>query len=88
MTETANVFLAIGAPSVAARVVIAELNLELSQLGVRELVQRHFRRADKLAESIGLAETNLTNHVDELAKLDLAIAARIDLFDELCDLLL
>ena len=76
-------------PSVAARVKQRKLEFELFQLGVGKLERRHFRRAQDFAQLARFgAETNLPNHVDELAKLDLAIAARIDLFDQLCDLLL
>ena len=75
-------------PSIAARVIIAEFNLQLSKLSVRKLVQGHLGRADKFAQRVGLAETNLTDHINELAKFDLAIAARVHFLDQIGDLLL
>ena len=74
-------------PSVATRVIRAKLRLELTKLGIGELVSRHLVRAHNLAQHIDLAETNLTDHVDEFAKFNLAIAARVDLLDELGHLL-
>jgi hypothetical protein len=75
-------------PAVTARVVIAEFNLQLCKLSVRELVQGHLGRTDKLAQCVRFAETNLTDHVDELAKFNLAIAARIHFLDQIQNLLL
>jgi hypothetical protein len=74
-------------PSVTARVIAAELSLELSKLGVRKLVRRHFGRAHNLAKHIDLAKANLADHVDEFAEFNLTIVARVDFLDERGDLL-
>jgi hypothetical protein len=74
-------------PSVATSVIRAELGRKLHKLGVRELVRRYLVRAHNLAQHVDLAETDLTDHVNEFAKLDLSVAARIDLFDQTGDLL-
>ena len=82
-----NTFSCCNTPSVAARVIAAEFSLELTKLGVRKLVQGHFVRAHNFAEHIDLAESNLADHVDELAKLNLPVAARVDFLDQRNDLL-
>ena len=74
-------------PSVSARVIAAEFSLEHTELGVRELVHGQFVRADHLAQHIDLAETDLADHVDELAKLNLPVAIRVDFLDQRSDLL-
>ncbi len=80
-------FFTVDTPSIAARVIVAEFSLELAKLGVRELVQGHLVRADNLAQHVDFAETDLADHVDELAKLDGSVAARIHFLDERCHLL-
>ncbi len=73
-------------PAIAARIIRPKLSRQLHKFCVRELVRRYLVRAHNLAQHIDLAEADLTNHVDELTKLDLAIAACVDFLDETDDL--
>ena len=74
-------------PSITARVIRPKLGLELSKLGIRELVRRNLVRTHNLAQHADLAQTDLTDHVNEFTEFDLTIAARVDFLDELGHLL-